>query len=61
MSVFSNFEKQEISNGKIFSGGADTNISSYIKITHGISGLDGYADPQYNDGTYGDYNNSDCR
>ena len=61
--IFSNFENLEIKDKRMISGGApsdDTGTTQHIELCYGTTGLDGYSDPVYNDGTKGDWEDKDA-
>lgn len=60
-SIFSDFEKLSIANNHTIVGGKeDTGTTTYIETTYGLSGLDAYNDPQYNDVVHGDWDDRDA-
>ena len=56
------FEELELHDShKIFGGLTDdTGTTSHIDLTHGVTGLDIYGDPTYNDGEKGDWDDRDA-
>ena len=61
-SIFESFEPLQVSSSHSVLGGAagDTGTTSFIQTTHGTTGLDNYADPVYNDGNRGDWEDRDA-
>jgi len=62
-SIFDGFQHLKIQNSSAMMGGiggGDTGKTQHIELTQGLSGLDNYPDPVYNDGNKGDWNDGDA-